>query len=123
MKLFVFTSFTGWKTSNMIEKKELSAQNIINHLKTRNFSISTHWILFVRLLGLSLEKLASCKKKDSYLNKFSEQAFEDFLTLWLTSDKECSWEKMDAAIYKLENDRKFNQFILDLLKVFFSFFL
>ena len=104
-----------------IIEKELSAQNIINHLKTRNFSVGTHWILFVRLLGLSLEELASCKKSYSYINEFSEPAFEDFLTLWLTNDHECSWEKVDAVIYKLENDRKFNHFILDLLQFFYKF--
>ena len=75
----------------------------------------------MRLLGLSLEELASCKKSYSYLNEFSEPAFEDFLTLWLTNNDECSWEKVDAAIYKLENDCKFNQFILNLLHFFHSF--
>ena len=84
---------------------ELTERTIIDHLKKNEFKINIHWVLFMRLLGLTLDEIWS-SEQSSYRDNYTELALEDCLSKLLNNDETCSWEKVNTAMNKLKTERK-----------------
>ena len=81
------------------------ASEIIKYLKDDGFGINTHWMLFLRLLGCTFDKVEGYRQHNTDNN--IEQTFEDGLDEWLKNDDSSSWSKVQQVKEDLEIQSKF----------------